>query len=61
MAALEVIGVRRSMLLGLLLLLLLLLLVGLAAPTWAQATQTSEALVVLAGPADVPRASRSAT
>ena len=41
---------RRSMVLG----LFTLLLIGLAAPAWAQATQTSEAFVVLSGRADVP-------
>jgi cytoskeletal protein CcmA (bactofilin family) len=46
----EVIGVRRSMVIG----LLVLLMLGLAAPAWAQAAQTTEAFVVLSGRADVP-------
>jgi hypothetical protein len=48
---LEVIGVRRSMIVG----LFILLMLGLAAPAWAQATQTTEAFVVLSGRADVPK------
>ena len=42
---------RRSMIVG----LFLVLMLGLAAPAWAQATQTSEAFVVLSGRADVPQ------
>jgi hypothetical protein len=45
-----VIGMRRSMVVG----LLVLLMLGLAAPAWAQAAQTTEAFVVLSGRADVP-------
>ena len=41
---------RRSMVVG----LLVLLVLGLATPAWAQASQTSEAFVVLSGRADVP-------
>ena len=41
---------RRSMVVG----LFLLLMLGLAAPAWAQAAQTTEAFVVLSGRADVP-------
>jgi hypothetical protein len=48
--ATEVIGVRRSMVVG----LFILLLFGLATPAWAQAAQTTEAFVVLSGRADVP-------
>jgi hypothetical protein len=48
---------RRSMAIG----LFALLMLGLAAPAWAQATETTEAFVVLSGRADVPEASRSAT
>jgi hypothetical protein len=47
---LEVIGVRRSMVVG----LFILLVLGLAAPAWAQAAQATEAFVVLSGRADVP-------
>jgi hypothetical protein len=48
---LEVIGMRRSMVVG----LFILLMLGLAAPAWAQqGGQTSEAFVVLSGRADVP-------
>src|SRR4030095_12132388 len=43
-------GVRASMVIG----LFVVLLLGLAAPAWAQATQTTEAFVVLSGRADVP-------
>ncbi len=46
-----VILVRRSITVG----LFSLLLLGVAAPAWAQDGQTSEAFVVLSGPADVPR------
>ena len=42
---------RRSMIIG----LLALLMLGLAAPAWAQATETTEAFVVLSGRADVPQ------
>jgi hypothetical protein len=55
--AVEVIGMRRSMVAG----FFALLMLGLAAPAWAQAAQTTEAFVVLSGRADVPEASRSAT
>jgi hypothetical protein len=48
---LEVIGVRRSMVIG----LLVLLMLGPAAPAWAQAAQTTEAFIVLSGRADVPQ------
>jgi hypothetical protein len=41
---------RRSIVLG----VFLVLLLGLAAPAWAQAAQTTEAFVVLSGRADVP-------
>jgi cytoskeletal protein CcmA (bactofilin family) len=47
---LEVIGVRRSMVIG----LFILLVLGLATPAWAQDAQTTEAFVVLSGRADVP-------
>jgi hypothetical protein len=46
-----VILVRRSLTVG----IFSLLLLGLAAPAWAQDGQTSDAFVVLSGPADVPR------
>jgi hypothetical protein len=46
-----VILVRRSLTVG----VFSLLLLGLAAPAWAQDGQTSDAFVVLSGPADVPR------
>src|SRR5215216_2343286 len=49
--ALGVIGVRRSIVAG----LFILLMLGLAAPAWAQAAQTTEAFVVLSGRADVPQ------
>ena len=51
LTALEVIGVRRSMIVG----LFLVLVLGMATPAWAQATQASEAFVVLSGRADVPQ------
>jgi cytoskeletal protein CcmA (bactofilin family) len=41
---------RRSIVVG----LFLVLMLGLAAPAWAQASQASEAFVVLSGRADVP-------
>ena len=41
---------RRSMVVG----LFLVLMLGLAAPAWAQATETTEAFVVLSGRAHVP-------
>ena len=41
---------RRSMVVG----LFVVLMLGLATPAWAQAAQTTEAFVVLSGPADVP-------
>jgi hypothetical protein len=47
---LEVIGMRRSMIVG----LFILLVLGLTTPAWAQAAQTTEAFVVLSGRADVP-------
>ena len=42
---------RRSMTVG----LFILLMLGLAAPAWAQVTDTTEAFVVLSGRADVPK------
>ena len=48
---------RRSMIVG----LFILLVLGLTTPAWAQATQTSEAFVVLSGRADVPQGERLAT
>jgi hypothetical protein len=48
---LEVIGMRRSMIVG----LFILLVLGLTTPAWAQATETTEAFVVLSGRADVPQ------
>jgi hypothetical protein len=48
---LEVIGVRRSMVVG----LLTLLVLALATPAWAQDAQGREAFVVLSGRADVPQ------
>jgi hypothetical protein len=48
---LEVIGMRRSMVVG----VFILLVLGLTTPAWAQATQTTEAFVVLSGRADVPQ------
>ena len=42
---------RRSIVVG----LFLVLTLGLAAPAWAQAAQTTEAFVVLSGRADVPQ------
>jgi hypothetical protein len=48
--ALEAIGMRRSMIVG----ILLILLLGLAAPAWAQDAQAREAFVVRSGRADVP-------
>jgi len=51
LTALEVIGVRRSMVIG----LFILLLLGLATPAWAQDAQGPEAFVVLSGRADVPQ------
>ena len=42
---------RRSMVIG----LFGVLMLGLAAPAWAQAAQTTEAFVVLSGRADVPQ------
>ena len=42
---------RRSMIVG----LFILLVLGLTTPAWAQATQASEAFVVLSGRADVPQ------
>jgi hypothetical protein len=49
--SLEVIGVRRSMGIG----LFLLLVLGLATPARAQDAQATEAFVVLSGRADVPQ------
>jgi cytoskeletal protein CcmA (bactofilin family) len=49
--AVEAIGMRRSIVVG----LFLVLTLGLAAPAWAQAAQTTEAFVVLSGRADVPQ------
>ena len=43
--------VRRSMVIG----LFALLMLGLAAPAWAQVSDTTEAFVVLSGRADVPK------
>jgi hypothetical protein len=54
---LEVIGVRRSMIVG----LFILLVLGLATPAWAQAPQTTEAFVVLSGRAHVPEGQQVAT
>jgi hypothetical protein len=51
LVALEAIGMRRSMIVGLLLILALL---ALATPAWAQDAQGPEAFVVLSGRADVP-------
>src|ERR687892_1503293 len=48
---LEVTGVRRSMVVG----LLTLLVLALATPAWAQDAQGREAFVVLSGRADVPQ------
>src|SRR5215216_2556281 len=48
---LEAVGVRRSMVVG----LLTLLVLSLATPAWAQDAQGQEAFVVLSGRADVPR------
>src|ERR671935_1659220 len=48
---LEAIGVRRSMVIG----LLTLLALSSAAPAWAQDAQGPEAFVVLSGRADVPQ------
>ena len=42
---------RRSMTVG----LFILLVLGLTTPAWAQATDTTEAFVVLSGRADVPK------
>jgi hypothetical protein len=50
LAALEAIGMRRSMIVG----LLILALLAVATPAWAQDAQGPEAFVVLSGRADVP-------
>jgi hypothetical protein len=54
LAALEAIGMRRSMIVG----LLILALLALATPARAQDTQGPEAFVVLSGRADVPEGQR---
>src|SRR5215211_1206935 len=51
LAALEAIGMRRSMIVG----LLILALLAVATPAWAQDAQGPEAFVVLSGRADVPQ------
>jgi hypothetical protein len=49
--------VRRLLVVG----LFILLMLGLVTPAWAQAGQSTEAFVVLSGPANVPEGNRSAT